>query len=81
MIKIEVTDTERSCQIKGDFTEICVETVLALRSMIENIEGVNPEAAKRFRKKLPDICTIAILSEDETDVLADFCIKFPEGGN
>ena len=65
MLKITVTDNERICTLKGNFDEICAETVLALRSLIKAIEEADDKTAKLFSLKLPDICALAILDDDE----------------
>lgn len=54
MLKITVTNDVNECKVKGNFQDICVETVIALRTLIESIEEA-------------DIVTIALVNKDEVN--------------
>lgn len=71
MIKITVTENERQCEMEGNFADICGEAIFAIRSMIECIEDINPEAAQQFSKMLPKICAVARLSPNEASDFSD----------
>ena len=78
-MRIEVTHDTRSCELEGNLLEIRANAVFAIRSIIEAIEEVDADAAEEFKKSLPVLCEVALLTSEDVAKFVSL-IRLSKGG-